>query len=92
MIPIFHKSPEFNKPAYTEKYGEFIKAWKYKDKKDIWLFCTACYDSGNLGTYGNRIRIFKKFIYKNNEWVIDNSKAEILNSIFLKSLNQKYTV
>lgn len=87
MIPEFHKTINFKDKVYIEQYGNFIKAWKYKNENNKWVFCIACYDTGNIGRHGNKLRNFKKFIYKNNDWVIDNTKkhnvlfniAEIVN-------------
>lgn len=43
-IPEKHPVPPFKNKFYTEKYGNYIKAWKWKNKKGEWLFCTVRYE------------------------------------------------
>ena len=45
MIPFKHSIPDFKSEKYTKRYGEFIKAWKWHDKRGNWLFCTVRYET-----------------------------------------------
>ena len=61
-IPQKHPVPPFKDPAYTEKFGGFIKGWQWKNKNGEWIYCTAAYVNKE------KERTFLKFIYKKNEW------------------------
>jgi putative DNA primase/helicase len=44
MIPKKHDRPPFKKDYYIKKFGDFIKAWRWYDKKGNWLFCTVRFE------------------------------------------------
>ena len=89
-IPFGYKKPDFDNQIYINKFGKFKKSWKWKNKKDEWCFCTTAYENEKKGIYKNSVFNFIKFIYIDDDWLIDNnSKNNFLYNIKEITENKK---
>jgi len=68
MIPFDFKKPDLKSKFYQDKFGKFIKAFRWVNEKGDWVFCTAYYNDGT-------IKSFLRFNYKEKtkEWRISHS-------------------